>query len=524
MANEVEIVVTGKDRTGSVFAGIRQKLKDTLRRTQSDTDASGQSIGRRLISSIGDSLQRGAGYVTDSMQSVFSGSLKGALSTPIAGPIIIAAVGALAAGIAPVLATAIGGALILGMGAALVGFGAMILLQNEKIKGEFTKTFGEIKNILTDAFMPLKPVLDTVRTVLKGLASEFAPVIKSAMAMAKGPLIGFVKNLGKAFEQFKPAIKPIMEAFNQLLEGIGPMLPGLFKSIAGSLIELSKTVVENKDLFLALFVGLMSAIPPVIDAIGGLIRFFRTLMNVTIDVFSSMASTVLGWADTVLGAAKAVVDAIAKIPGPWQSAMRAASASIQGARDQVRNWKTDVERMPKVVRLNAEIGQLQSKLATAKRELKDPNLTKERRAKLNAEISQLQDRIRAAKAALASVQGKTVNVHVRYTESGRSVINGIPSRGAFDRAHGGIIGAAGGGPRSAMTLVGEQGPELVSLPFGSSVTPAGQTRTKLGQMAGGGGGLTVNVYVQGSIRSDRDLVKLIKDEFINGGFRGAITP
>lgn len=32
----------------------------------------------------------------------------------------------------------------------------------------------------------------------------------------------------------------------------------------------------------------------------------------------------------------------------------------------------------------------------------------------------------------------------------------------------------------------------------------------------------VNVYVQGSIRSDRDLVALIRDEFLNGGFRGVL--
>jgi hypothetical protein len=45
----------------------------------------------------------------------------------------------------------------------------------------------------------------------------------------------------------------------------------------------------------------------------------------------------------------------------------------------------------------------------------------------------------------------------------------------------------------------------------------------LGKAGGGGGGVTVNLYVQGSIRSDRDLVQIIRDEFINGGFRGAVT-
>ncbi|MBH1939077.1 hypothetical protein I5Q34_33280, partial [Streptomyces sp. AV19] len=61
--------------------------------------------------------------------------------------------------------------------------------------------------------------------------------------------------------------------------------------------------------------------------------------------------------------------------------------------------------------------------------------------------------------------------------------------GIKGRAHGGIIGAAGGGPRSALTWVGEQGPELVSLPFGSRVRTAGDSR----RLAAGGsdGGLMV---------------------------------
>jgi hypothetical protein len=44
-------------------------------------------------------------------------------------------------------------------------------------------------------------------------------------------------------------------------------------------------------------------------------------------------------------------------------------------------------------------------------------------------------------------------------------------------------------------------------------------------MAAGGGGeaMVVNVYVQGSIRSDRELVGIIRDEFINGGFRGVVN-
>ncbi|TDC58588.1 hypothetical protein E1281_01160 [Actinomadura sp. KC345] len=59
-------------------------------------------------------------------------------------------------------------------------------------------------------------------------------------------------------------------------------------------------------------------------------------------------------------------------------------------------------------------------------------------------------------------------------------------RGFPGFAKGGVIGAASGGPRSNTVLVGEQGPELVSLPGGSTVHTNGDSKRMLA--AGGGGG------------------------------------
>lgn len=69
--------------------------------------------------------------------------------------------------------------------------------------------------------------------------------------------------------------------------------------------------------------------------------------------------------------------------------------------------------------IKANITDLQSKLATAKQQLKDPNLTKERRASLTATIAQLERQIRQAKAALASVPpSKTVTITTVYKTVG----------------------------------------------------------------------------------------------------------
>lgn len=77
-------------------------------------------------------------------------------------------------------------------------------------------------------------------------------------------------------------------------------------------------------------------------------------------------------------------------------------------------------------------------------------------------------------------------------------------------ASGGIIGAAGGGPRSNLVMVGEQGRELVRLPFGSTVIPNGQTEGMMaGAGTGGGGRATLYIDSAGS-RLDDLLVEVMR--------------
>lgn len=518
--NEVEIVVTGQDKTSGMFQSIqgnvkslgksfddlRTNVKNTFNKMHDDihtklsvtvtqAKVKGTSVGKELIGGILGSVKSAAGGIQDTFQGVFSGGLKGALSSPIVGPIVLAAMAVVAQAIAGPLAAMIGGALILGLGAGLVGMGAMVLLQNEKLKEKLGKQWEGIQKTLERAFKPLIPVLEFVMDTLGKLAKQFEPVINAAMKIAEGPLKRFIDDLADAFRKFEPAIIPIMDAFSQILDGLGPQLPGLFESIANSLIELSKTVSENSDIIVALFSMIFMAIPPVIDTIGWLIRTFRSLMLTGMKVFSTIASGALGMADGVLAAVQSMLEALAKIPGPWQKTMQNAAAAVGNARKEVQRWKDDVERMPKIIELQAEINQLMSKLTTAKRNLKDPNLTKERKAKINADIQRLKGALAEAQRRIDGLRGKTVTINENwyrnYYESRQRLFN--------NKASGGVIGADPGtsitgrfqnggqsGVAGTLALVGEQGPEVVRLPFGSSVTPAGQTESMLSRIGSGG--------------------------------------
>lgn len=94
--------------------------------------------------------------------------------------------------------------------------------------------------------------------------------------------------------------------------------------------------------------------------------------------------------------------------------------------------------------------------------------------------------------AIGSVVSKTVNIVAHKIGFGHG---GVVGSGGY--AHGGLVGAvahaAGGGPRGARVLVGEQGPELVDLPFGSRVRSNSDSRAAL---AGGQGGGEMRVVLE----------------------------
>lgn len=74
-------------------------------------------------------------------------------------------------------------------------------------------------------------------------------------------------------------------------------------------------------------------------------------------------------------------------------------------------------------------------------------------------------------------------------------------------AHGGIVGAAvEGGSRGGLTLVGESGPELVSLPSGSMVHSNPDTQR---MMSGGGGGGPIQVVLSAKPGADQAVATMI---------------
>jgi low affinity Fe/Cu permease len=85
-------------------------------------------------------------------------------------------------------------------------------------------------------------------------------------------------------------------------------------------------------------------------------------------------------------------------------------------------------------------------------------------------------------------------------------------------AYGGVIGAASGGARGGEVLVGEQGPELVRLPTGSSVSSNADTQNRMMQMGAMAGGSHQLEVVGGHSEFEQFMAKFIRNYVrIRGG-------
>lgn len=176
-------------------------------------------------------------------------------------------------------------------------------------------------------------------------------------------------------------------------------------------------------------------------------------------------------------------------------------------------------------RLTADKKDLESKLAAAKKQLADKNLTKERRAQISANIASLQSQIRKAQAAINGLHGKTVinSVVTRYSVRG-SVSSGSGVGGGHEIDHnwkGGPVRrmASGGNPLSARQFVaGEYGAELVDVDGTGNVrvTPAGNTARRLGQQPAGGV-QEVRLVLEGRGDVGDFLIKMLQPAIRNRG-------
>jgi hypothetical protein len=123
-------------------------------------------------------------------------------------------------------------------------------------------------------------------------------------------------------------------------------------------------------------------------------------------------------------------------------------------------------------------------------------------ATVNVNNGDANRRIQDTQGLLGMLRDKTIHLSVQETRF-------IRMETLNYREAGGIVGAAGGGPRSGRTVVGEHGPEILDIAPGSQVHSNPDSMRMLSEMAGQGGGWPTALELRVTGDTSQWLVKAI---------------
>lgn len=193
-----------------------------------------------------------------------------------------------------------------------------------------------------------------------------------------------------------------------------------------------------------------------------------------------------------------------------RAVLTATIAQLTKARDEALRKLGDKNLIKtRTAVLEANKKGLDSKIATAKKQLADPKLTATKRANLEAYIEKLLRQKAAAQRAIDSLHGKTITVTTVFATTGAGH---VPK----ERAAGGPV------HKGQVYLVGEKRPELFIPEENGTIIPEVPTgsRPQSGTVyAGGGGGGTFTFSFDDS-ETSRFVVKMLRQGLQGGGAQG----
>jgi hypothetical protein len=363
----------------------------------------------------------------------------------------------------------------------------------------------------------LRPQVMTIfNTALKGLAGLLPFVAQLARAAAPA-----VEGLMKGFEGFAKS-QGFKSFMNQMQTLAGPAITALGRGLGQVVIALGKMFQSMANpQGVATLRDVLGAVAAMIRLIGysfqGLNKVMPTVAGamittgeVILNVAHAMAIGFLDSTNSVLHGMLIIAKALHLPQSDLKQSIQSldnwrqnVDKTFRTARNALDGWSQTVRSAPKIFVLQANITDLQNKLATARGLLGDRRLTATRRASIKADISALRLQINLAKQLLAQIANSVTTAYVNVvTGTGHSLTGGM--------AAGGITGAASGGIRNRLTMVGEHGRELLDLAPGTRVHSNPDTERMMAGGGGQGGGVALAVMPGAGGDVERFIVHLIR--------------
>lgn len=280
-----------------------------------------------------------------------------------------------------------------------------------------TKTASEVTEILSAAFMGERDGLNAL-----GISITQAEVDAALLAKGQDKLTGSQKQQAEATATQALIMAKSVDAQNAFAKGAGSVARNSAESRA-RLKEMAETMATKATpVLLKIGQAVNEDVLPALERFGGFLnenRFKIALFFVSIaegvtslvktfgpamKFLNNAYMTFIG--NMVAGAAKAF-GWIPEIGPKLKAASETFNAYQQGTNkvfDSIINkageWDTALEKTKKELVVKADIQDLESKLKTARKELSDKNLTKERRAQVTATIKDLESKLTTAHTKL----------------------------------------------------------------------------------------------------------------------------
>lgn len=317
-------------------------------------------------------------------------------------------------------------------------------------------TMGEKVRVAWDNFkesvgVKLLPVLDKLGAwfIEKGIPTleQFAGWVENKAAPALAKFGAWIEEkvlppvsrfAGWISDDLWPALQ---RGYNEVLPALKKAWSDLTGSVGGSDIKWREIGAYITDVIIPVFVKVAQVYIPMMvnqfKIIGGALKVAWAAFQFLGDVIRTVMTTALGAFATMARGFAVMLRGLSVIPGfGWA---KTAADKLENAARKADGLKAAVNRVP-----NSKATNFAANTGTA--------------------IGS----VRALETKIAGVRGKnvTIGIHYAYTQSGSVYRSQVPQQAR-----------AGGGPilRGVSTLVGENGPEILTLNRSGHITPARQT-------------------------------------------------
>lgn len=426
--------------------------------------------------------------------------------------------------------------------------------QNAGFNGALDGLKSTIETIAIDVGMKMLPGLtDLAKTVNSGLEPSFYNLVGTVKAFGRaiGSYLGPV--LGSLYTAVKTSVIPTLTAlYTAVIRPIATFIGGVLVFSIREAIRALTFVAEIARPLTATLLGLGAALVTLkfSQAVAGVIAFARALDLSALAMKGFAAASVLLNLNPIVLATSALVGgltALWALTGPFSTATDGAAGAIQRqklaqddltranrdaklAQEDLKNAVLDqeganlrVERATRdVMRANEEYGpnslearEAALELKRAQQDLADAtnhvaDKTREVSEK-QAEVIKRKEEVKKAAEEMGSSANVAAGGFRNLANTMQDVVNkqsavkpGTANGSNNPLSLNKVLGHATGTSYApgGLTVVGENGPELVDMPRGSKVTQAHRARNELSKSIGGG-----NVYVTQNIYKELDYLK-----------------